>query len=565
MGPLPLLDQWGQGLGNQVNQPNLNFAPQVGLAWDPWKSGKTAIRAGAGLYYENAIFNNVLFDRPGRLTKGLFFGYTDPCPSGNLTLPDGSSVDTSGLCGGRIGDAITPALALFRTYQSAVAAAGATANPNYLGETMANGANSTGNNFISPDYRTPRSMQFNIGIQRELLPGTLLTVDYIRNVGTHYLLVYDTNHVGDARYLDAGAASAAINATNASFDCPDGPGGIDCAIAAGAGIGDYAGNGLDSGKQAGGGPDSGYAFPGINPQLAENEMLFPIGRSVYNGIQVSVRSNKANPFRGVRNMNFIVSYALSRFKTQAEDQDFITDAPSFANTSRFFGPNALDRTHQLSFGGAFNFPAAFQLSYSAHFATALPATLTMPGGTDPVALFFSDWYGDGSNQGHILPGTNIGSFGRDVKVSDLNNVINNYDKNVAGTLTPAGKALVGAGLVTQSQLVQLGGALESISPAPADAVGNAPTLNTSIRLAWVLRPHLKWNSIPETLTMEPSISVFNLFNFSNWNPLTGELNGGALSVNGTTRGNRTNKVYLGSGIFAIGAPRTFEWGFKVTF
>ena len=48
-------------LGAQIRQPNRNFAPQIGVAWDPTHNGKTVIRAGAGLYYENTIWNNVLF------------------------------------------------------------------------------------------------------------------------------------------------------------------------------------------------------------------------------------------------------------------------------------------------------------------------------------------------------------------------------------------------------------------------------------------------------------------------------------------------------------------------
>ncbi len=79
LGPLPALNQFNNqfysGLGNAVHQPNLNFAPQLGLAWDPNKNGKTVVRAGIGLFYENSIWNNILFDPAARLQKGLFLGF----------------------------------------------------------------------------------------------------------------------------------------------------------------------------------------------------------------------------------------------------------------------------------------------------------------------------------------------------------------------------------------------------------------------------------------------------------------------------------------------------------
>ena len=84
LGPLPALNafnnQFYGGLGNAVHQPNLNFAPQLGLAWDPNKNGKTVIRAGIGLFYENSIWNNILFDPAARLQKGLFLGFAGGGP-----------------------------------------------------------------------------------------------------------------------------------------------------------------------------------------------------------------------------------------------------------------------------------------------------------------------------------------------------------------------------------------------------------------------------------------------------------------------------------------------------
>ena len=57
-------------LGGRVRQPNLNFAPQFGLAWDPGRAGRTVIRAGIGMYYDNNVFRNLLGDRAARLANG---------------------------------------------------------------------------------------------------------------------------------------------------------------------------------------------------------------------------------------------------------------------------------------------------------------------------------------------------------------------------------------------------------------------------------------------------------------------------------------------------------------
>src|SRR5437660_84496 len=586
-----LLDQFGPGLGARARQPNKNFGPQIGLAWDPWKNGKTAIRAGFGIYYENAIWNNILFDRPPRLQKGIFFAIQEVCSQGGIALPNGTLQTTingkniaTQVCGQPIGSVVADAKAIEAALQQATVAAGAQSNSVFIGNILADSFNNTGTELLAPSYRTPYSMQFNIGVQRELHPGTVLTVDYIRNVGLHSLLGYDTNHVGDARYLNVNAALNAISATNNAFGCGTGAGAasINCAINAKATIFDYAGNGLDSGygflgtlgtPATGRTPDTGAAFPGINPSVGANQMLFPIGRSAYNGLQMKLTSQKTDPVPGMKSVNFVISYAFSRLSAMARDGDFINNAFSFRNTN-LRGPNGLDRRHQLSGGATMDFKYGASLSFITHWYSPLPSNLFLPSPSNgmPGAIFTSDLDGDGSlagntsgQSGDLLTGTGIGSFGRDIGVTGLASLISQWNSSGAGKLTPAGQALVDAGLFTQTQLVALGAVTPTISAPPAGEEGLGNMFTFDLKLGWKIKPDHRW----ERLTIEPQVSVYNLFNRQNFDspsqPLSGILNGTAGTLNGTTRGNRSNLVGLGSGVFALGAPRSLEFGFKVVF
>jgi hypothetical protein len=570
LGPIEVLNQLQPGLGASVHQPNLNFAPQLGVAWDPWKNGRTVLRAGTGLFYENAIFNNVLFDRPGRLTQGLFNGVALACSSGSandVTFPNGTTV-TPTFCGQLIGSVADGIGALQQQYQAAIAQAGPQTNPNFIGNAMFGSSLLNGIQLFTPDYRTPYSFQLNAGIQHQFGKATVLSVDYLRNVGLHYLLGIDANRTGDAGYLDVPNAMAAIAATHASFGCPGGLNGIDCSIAAGAKISDYAANGLTSITEFTGGAPGSAAFAGMNPTFGSVNMNMPVGRSVYNALQVSLRSTLQHPIRGLNSADLQVSYALSRFDSMSRDQDFLTVPFDQANIGRYFGPTALDRTHQFSFGAVLDFPTALQVSLISHIYTALPATMTIPAVGTGGEIFQTDLTGDGTTS-DPPPGTNIGSFGRGVSAQSINNIIDSYNSTAAGHLTPAGQALVSAGLFTPSQLSSLGAVTPAVLGAPAGQVNQDSLLAFDLRFGWVLRPQRWLHFLPETFTLQPTVAVFNLFNFANYDgpnqPLVGTLTGQPGSVNGTTQALRTNRIGLGSGVFALGAPRQFEFGVKVTF
>jgi hypothetical protein len=614
---IPELNALIPGLGNRVRQPNLNFAPQLGFAWDPTGSGKTSIRGGIGLFYENVLTTVSPTDPLYRAPQGqIFLRRPAACAASSFPLPvptpsNGVLLPTfCGASGGgpiAIGSAGTQIAAFQKQYQADFPFDLKAPNPNYLGSLLSQGQGLNGAGPpLDPGYRTPRSVEMNIGIQREIRRGTILSADFIRNVQTHYLLGLDENHAGDVRYFNKAAAKQAIVATlgfcgASSIDqaivlCPMNPVGQNQAgyVPRPATMTDFAQNGLTSSGDfnavcsAGPSITYGCAFPGVNPHAPPLTFLEPIGRSVYNGLQIKLVHNVDHPFSGVRALNFQISYALSRFENSgaltptfpiSSDQDSGPPAIDYARPNRFFGPSVLDRTHQLSFGGYADLPARFQVSILSHFWSPLSNSLVVPmTSLGAGEIFRTDFTGDGTFP-DLIPGTRVGSFDRRIDASNINGVLTNYNNTASLHLTPAGQVLVQNGLFTPVQLGvgdslcynnpnhQPVGSLCAVAPpavlAPTGQVNLAWLRALDLRIAWM-------HTITEKVTIQPSVSFYNLFNFANFdlpgNAMGGVLTGTPGQINGTTReGHEVNRVGVGTGVYSLGAPRQIEFGLRVSF
>ncbi|MFZ0807948.1 MAG: carboxypeptidase regulatory-like domain-containing protein [Candidatus Sulfotelmatobacter sp.] len=641
---IPQLDNLFPSLGNQVRQPNLNFAPMLGFAWDPSSNGKTSIRGGVGLYYENALWNNVLADAPQREATGAFLQQIAPCsspgqpnsiPTSNGTLNAPGSASAIAICGASgansfplIGDALPAILALQQAYIAGSPFNLHTPNPSFVGSTLA-GCNALpssasyagcyftpGVNLFNPNYRSPRSVQMNLGIQHELKPGTVISVDFIRNVQTHYLLGVDQNHSGDVRHFNLQGAQNAITATllncgassvtqSWSQNCPSGrytnPDGTPRPL----NIGDFAAFGLGSSTDMGGSScpaglvsafssiaastgdrtlitmfPNGYgcAFGGLNQNAPPLNFLSPVGRSVYDGAQVKLVDNVKHPFPGAKSMNLKVSYALSRFENSgggvapdasveagSGDQDSAVPALDNANVNRYFGASALDRTHQVSFGAYIEFPKKLQMGIMSHFYSPLATTLTVPDtGLGAGEIFRTDFSGDGTTQDPI-PGTHNGSFMHGVDNSSIGNVISSYNAKYGGQPTPAGNVLV-AGLPVFINATDLAG-LGAVAPL----VSVAPTGQANMSWLKTLDATIGWqHTFFERVTIKPSVGVYNVFNFANFdlpnNMMSGLLTGTPGSINGTTYGGHVvNRVGVGTGVYSLGSPRQTEFSLKIEF
>lgn len=70
------------GVTQGLPRDNNNIAPRVGLAWDPWKDGKTAIRASYGMFFDHPLlaiaFNSAVADM-AQAPQIILVGSATPC------------------------------------------------------------------------------------------------------------------------------------------------------------------------------------------------------------------------------------------------------------------------------------------------------------------------------------------------------------------------------------------------------------------------------------------------------------------------------------------------------
>ena len=591
-------------IGYQTHQPYANFGPQFGFVFSPG-SHKTSVRGGIGIYYESNVFNNTGNARTEVIqANGAFFnnGALNQGAS-NVFLPGLGSVTgiTSGgaPCTGGAGctpisaissEAIAiaaPQINALKAYYQSKVQGSTGANPSYVGT----GSGLFANNLYAGPYKTPYSIQYNGGIQHEFAKGIIFSADYLHNSTLKIPLSIDVNRDGAANTLNTAAAQNAIAATTSSFGCAGGysAAAINCAINAGAQIGDFASNGLDSGAVYLGGasasaygltPATGAAFPGVNPNVGEGLFILPVGRSGYDAAQLVLREQKGHPMPGIVQSNLQISYSFSRvvsstgapnaLSTTVSDQFFGGARPwNNDNPNLYMGRNEIDHTNEVNLGGSFTVKYGAQIGFVGHFFSAPASTLTLDSTAGSTGQAFqTDVDGDGTF-GDLVPGTNPGYYMHQVKgAKSLNALINNYNQQYAGTLTPAGQALVNAGLMTPGQLSALNGVQQALASAPNNPLGNAAFRAFDLSVHYPI----SLSRLREGMNLLPGVSFYNVFNMSNFNAFNAMLlNTGDAGTPGYVNGPsdqttlNTNRIQRASGTFDAGGPRTTEFQLKLNF
>jgi hypothetical protein len=180
--------------------PYTDFAPRAGFAWSPGSSERWSVRGGFGIYYNRTEEELALqgLTNPPFSTTAIGAAAVGGSPS--LAAP------FSGWC--PVPGASPVACSAAQVFPFTPPAKGAVVN---FGPYEPIGF---GMNVMSTHFGVPMSENYNLTIERQLTPSTLLSLGYVGNVGHHLEGAYVLNPAGTAPGVNPGAAALGCTAFN---------------------------------------------------------------------------------------------------------------------------------------------------------------------------------------------------------------------------------------------------------------------------------------------------------------------------------------------------------------
>ncbi len=249
-----------------------DFSPRVGLALDLFGNGKTAIRAGAGVYYDLGNIGSALGDNTTGAPpySGLVDITNSSCPSiadweaapgTPLSCTPPAPVPSLGT-NGHWPFPIPPQVINYYTVQNS---AGVT--PEYM----------------DYNYKSPYMVQYTVSVQQQLPWDMTVGVAYVGNHGVHLATIREGNPVfPTSTSLCGDPASRCVNGIVPFWDASLSP-------------------------------------PPVNPNFSSSVNIGTFANSRYNGLQIVV--NK----RAGRGLEFQAAYTRSRVTDDTQGQENIRD------------------------------------------------------------------------------------------------------------------------------------------------------------------------------------------------------------------------------------------------
>jgi Carboxypeptidase regulatory-like domain len=326
------LVQVGKQIGAPFHGDHNNFAPRVGLAWDIGGNGKTVIRAGGGIFYEQASYDS--FMAIGNLL-------------GLRTVPTGVSIYTNGnqtpfTAGGTINlGAITFTGPALGPIKSAWTNNGPN-NPLYNAQATCGDGSVTLPNGLTPspcdvmgvdrNIRTPYVTNWNIGVQRAITQNLSLDVTYVGNHATKLFGLTDLNQPQLVNGYSPGWGNPNVIGTPAQQCIASAPAYDNCA----------PDNGAETAAQP---------FNAKFPYLGYIYWLSNSNFSNYNGLQASLTQ------RSVHGVSFVAGYTFAHSLSQSPDNwSFLVPIDS-NHVRNLYGSSQFDIRHHFTFSVTYALPS----------------------------------------------------------------------------------------------------------------------------------------------------------------------------------------------------------------
>ncbi|HEX8708176.1 MAG TPA: TonB-dependent receptor [Pyrinomonadaceae bacterium] len=359
-----------------------NFGPRFALAYDPFGTGRTVIRLGAGIFYNRALLRTIDDFTLGK--QQLFFDTNDQrnATTGRLlTATERQQFISANL---RFPQVLTPDSPLVAQYGSL--------NTNFSRR-------------LDPTLRIPESYQANVGFERELGGKFVLEANYTYNRGIHLWREFNANApILPSRYrslteyllsrdfpnfracpgcprplYDASTAGELVRFSLSTSD-PAAPNTIARIFEAGVPISVFNLNNVNSTTALDAARDALNSLR-PDPTRAEIEQLASIGNSFYHGLTLELRRRFQRSKNGL-SFSFRAAYTLSRLIDDGivNTSDALTPGDFRAERSR----SLLDRRHRFVFSGTFDTPGwlgRLRLSPIFQLASGAPFNISI-GGND---------------------------------------------------------------------------------------------------------------------------------------------------------------------------------------